>query len=73
MMSKNYPQRKEKTASKTRKNKKITPQENFLDEEEDDIEEAPKKKNKFVPLEKHVVERQGMMVRSKVCNSWCYC
>ena len=73
MMSKNYPQRKEKTASKTRKNKKITPQENFLDEEEDDIEEAPKKKNKFVPLKKNVVKRQGMMVRSKVCNSWCYC
>ena len=73
MMSKNYPQRKEKTASKTRKNKKITPQENFLDEEEDDIEEAPKKKNKFAPLKKNVVERQGMMIRSKVCNSWCYC
>ena len=73
MMSKNYPQRKEKTASKTRKNKKITPQENFLDEEEDDIEEAPKKKNKFAPLKKNVVERQGTMVRSKVCNSWCYC
>ena len=73
MMSKNHPQRKEKTASKTRKNKKITPQENFLDEEEDDIEEAPKKKNKFAPLKKNVVERQGTMVRSKVCNSWCYC
>ena len=84
MMSKNHPQRK-KTASKTRKKKKITPQENFLDEEEDDIEEendieeedeieeAPKKKNKFAPLKKNVVERQGMMVRSKVCNSWCYC
>ena len=72
MMSKNHPQRKE-TASKTRKNKKITPQENFLDEEEDDIEEAPKKKNKFAPLKKNVVERQGTMVRSKVCNSWCYC
>ena len=48
MMSKNYPQRKEKTASKTRKNKKITPQENFLDEEEDDIEEAPKKKKNLL-------------------------
>ena len=48
MMSKNHPQRKEKTASKTRKNKKITPQENFLDEEEDDIEEAPKKKKNLL-------------------------